>query len=160
MFADRVRRLSYVLSQGIHRADVALLYPTATLHANWIGGRRFALAADVAASALNQMAPSIYAGGIDSDFVDDRTVFDARVADGRLCVSGLEFGVLALPPMTTIRLETLRKLRAFYEAGGTVLAYGRLPRASVENGRDDPEVPALLEHMFGTRKAADSCVGW
>ena len=148
-FSDFVRRLSYIMSQGVHRADVALLFPTTTLHANWMGGNRFALAADIAASAVYNMADSIYAGGVDFDFVDDRAVQDAEVQDGRLWVSGLEFRAVALPPMSTIRIETLRRLREFYDGGGIVLAYQRLPGASAEKGRGDPEVRALLEHIFG-----------
>ncbi len=38
-FTDYVKRLSYILSQGKHRADVALLYPLTTMHANWVAGR-------------------------------------------------------------------------------------------------------------------------
>ena len=43
-FTDYVSRLSYVLSQGQHQADVALVYPLSTIHANWHNGSKFAAA--------------------------------------------------------------------------------------------------------------------
>src|SRR5512136_2323793 len=56
----------------------------------------------------------------------------SNVRDGRLAVSGLDFRVFLLPPMTTIRTETLEKVKEFYDGGGTVVAFKRLPHASAE----------------------------
>ena len=46
-FVDYVSRLSAVMSQGRHVADVALLYPLTSMHANWLSGKRWALAVGV-----------------------------------------------------------------------------------------------------------------
>ena len=153
VFSDYIRRLSYLMSRGTHVADVAILFPTTTLHANWLQGDCFTLDASVAASAVYDMAADIYDGGIDFDFVDDATIARAEVRDGKLCVAGLEFRAVVLPPLTTIRLATLEKLRALYDAGGIVLAYGRLPNASAENGRDDPQLREALEAIFGVESS-------
>ena len=51
---------------------------------------------------------------------------------------------------------TLAKLRAFYDGGGTVVAFRRLPGASQEHGRDDPEVHALLQHIFGIASSEEA----
>ncbi|HEY7045459.1 MAG TPA: hypothetical protein VH419_17445, partial [Nocardioidaceae bacterium] len=92
-FADYVHRLSFVMSQGVHRADVALLYPLTTIHAHWKAveeldaveaddvdrdpfGRQAAsqvfepFAYEVSAT-LEHLATAIYHSGIDFDFVDD-----------------------------------------------------------------------------------------
>ena len=153
-FSDYVRRMSYIMSQGVHVADVALLFPTSTIHANWLRGNRVQLPGDLAACATFNMAESIYDGGIDFDFMDEQTLCQAQVKDGKLCVARMSFRAVALPPLTAIHLAILRKLKEFYDGGGVVLAYQGLPSASVENGRDDPEVRQLLADMFGTPSGA------
>ena len=52
-FTDYIRRLGYIMSQGVHVADVALLYPLTTIHANWSSGRDFGDAAQEAAIKTN-----------------------------------------------------------------------------------------------------------
>lgn len=148
-FSEYVRRLSYMMSQGVHRPDLAILFPTTTIHANWTRGHRYNLAADIAASATYNMADSLYTGGLDFDFIDDKTLSQADIGDGVLCVSGLQFRAVALPPMTTIRIATLQMIKGFFDSGGTILAYGRLPSASAENGRDDPQIRSILDKVFG-----------
>jgi hypothetical protein len=160
---DHVRRLSYVMSQGVHRADVAVLYPLTTIHANWIAGRvsgmiggdnkeifpAFTQQAQEAAQTTMNLAHRIYQNTIDLDFIDHHSLERSTVEDGKLKVSDLEFRVLVLPPMTTVRMPTLRKIRDFHAVGGSVIAFGRLPSGSAENGREDPEIRTLISEMFG-----------
>jgi hypothetical protein len=160
-FADYVRRLSCVMSQGRHCADVALLYPLSTLHANWIAGRvsgpvtaervwpAFTHEAKVASDTTMELARRIYRNSIDLDFIDYHSLERAQVSKGTLRVSDLEFRVLILPAMTTIRTSTLKKVRDFYADGGIVVAFGRLPGASAERGRKDSETQALIKEIFG-----------
>jgi hypothetical protein len=48
-----------------------------------------------------------------------------------------------------MRLSAARKVRAFFEGGGTVVAVGRLPLDSMENGRDDEALLREWETVFG-----------
>ena len=155
-FVDYVSRLSAVLSQGTHVADVALLYPLTTVHANWLRGDSFTSAADECAMTSFALARQIYEAGIDFDFVDDNLLSQAVVRDGILEIAGIPFRAVLLPPMTTVRRQTLAKLRAFCEGGGTVVAFRRLPGASQEHGRHDPEVRALLQHIFGIASSEEA----
>ena len=149
-FTDHITRLSFLMSQGTHQADVAILYPLTTMHANWSGGRNFSDAAKESAKATFDLAKVIYKNSIDFDFVDWRAIRDAKLQDGIMDIAGIEFRVALLPPMSTIRLETLRKLKEFYDGGGTIIAFGKLPKASAENGRKDMQVQSIVEHIFGT----------
>ncbi|MDE0078725.1 MAG: glycosyl hydrolase, partial [Caldilineaceae bacterium] len=155
-FVDYVSRLSAVMSQGTHVADVALLYPLTTVHANWLRGDSFTSAADECAMTTFALARQIYEAGIDFDFVDDNLLSQAVVRDGTLEIAGIQFRAVLLPPMTTIRRQTLAKLREFYDGGGTVVAFRRLPGASQEHGRGDPEVRALLQHIFGIASSEEA----
>ena len=139
-FTGYITRLSYILSQGVHVSDVAILYPMSTIHAHWSGGNNFGPPAKEAAESSVRLAQELFYRGIDFNFIDYPSVRRAKVRDGKLAVSGLEFRVFLLPPMTTIRTETLEKVKEFYDGGGTVIAFKRLPQASAENGRNDPNI--------------------
>ncbi|MEX2511521.1 MAG: glycosylhydrolase-like jelly roll fold domain-containing protein [Cyclobacteriaceae bacterium] len=49
-----------------------------------------------------------------------------------------------------MRLPVLKKALKLVQDGGTVIFYGQLPTASVENGRDDYILKTLLEELFKT----------
>ncbi len=189
-FADWVRRLSFLMSQGKHRADVALLYPTSTIHAHWVAGREregsdgyapqvpdaaaephhpgdignifveledgpdlkafFDPPAHDASQGMIALAEAIYRDGIDFDVVDAATLARATVRGDVLEIDGVELRCVLLPPCTTLPLATMELAKAFYDAGGCVGAHGRLPDASVEHGRGDPALRALVEHVFGS----------
>jgi len=152
-FYDSVARLSYVLSQGEHRAEVAIIYPLSTLHAHWNGSRReseaFAAPARHAERMMFAIGEEIYSRGIDFDFVDERSVAAATVEGQTLVMPQLRFSVVVLPGMTTIPLEVAQRLREFVTSGGTMIAASPLPTATPENGRDDPALLRLWQDIFG-----------
>jgi hypothetical protein len=134
------QRLAYLLSQGHHRCDVAILYPVAPAQAGMDGAK--------AVAAAFQTAEKIYANGIDFDFMDFESLARARVIGRELHVAGEIYRVLVLPGMKAARHSTLRKALEFKRAGGLVLAVGALPEASDRIGRDDPEVAAMVRELF------------
>ena len=154
-FVDYISRLSAVLSQGRHRADVALLYPLSSIHANWFGGDRFTAAADEIGVETLTLAKGLFTAGIDFDFINEEKLLEAEFREGKLQIAGVEFSSVVLPPMTTVRADTLVKLRDFVRAGGIVLAFRDLPTASVETGRNDERVRGLLQEIFGFYSSAE-----
>jgi hypothetical protein len=149
-FTEWVRRLSCLMSQGVHVAHVAVFYPLTTMHAGWAGGENFSGAAREAGDGVMRLAKAIYRSGIDFDFIDDGFLAEAVVTGGELIIAGHAFRAVVLPPMTTIRRDTLEKIVAFRAAGGVVLACGRLPDSSPEHGRDDPVIRSLVGEMFSS----------
>ena len=148
-FTEYVSRLSYLLSQGTHRADLAVVYPLATLHANWDDRREFNETAAVFGKAMYDLTKVIYCSGIDFDFVDDTAFAEARIDGDRMVVAGMPFRAILLPPMTTVCLRTMSMIAEFHRAGGVVVAFGNLPTGSDENGRDDPMLAELCGQIFG-----------
>lgn len=146
-FMDCQQRLAYLLSQGHHCCDVAILYPVAPVEAD-LGGRE-------AVEAAFGTAQKIYGQGIDFDFMDFQSLLRARIADGQLHVSGERYRVLILPGMSAIRHATLQKALEFQRAGGIVLAVGALPEASDRAGRDDPELASMVKELFPDGPATD-----
>ena len=139
-FMECVQRLSYLLSQGDHRCDVAILYPVAPMEAD-MGGKE-------AVNAAFDTGGKLYSKSVDFDYMDFESLARAKVVGKELHVSGEVYRVLILPAMKAVRHSTLQKAIEFHRAGGVVLAVGALPEASDRIGRDDPEVAAMVKELF------------
>ncbi len=142
IFLEYFERLSYLLSQGVHCCDVAMMYPVAPFQAGLNGGEATGVAFDTGRRLM--------AAGIDWDFMDFQSLARAEVRNGRLCVSGEAYRVLILPAMQAVRWSTLQMAAEFRRAGGIVIAVGALPCASDRAGRDDPQLDALVKELFST----------
>jgi len=144
-FFKYFERLSYLLSQGVHRCDVAMLYPTAPLEAG--------MGAGVMKAAFKTGDDLYLQHGIDFDFMDFESLDRAQIQDRQLCVAGEAYRVLILPSMRAVRQSTLDKALAFYRAGGVVVATGALPEASDRIGREDADLDAAVRELFGVTAA-------
>ncbi|MCH5372765.1 MAG: hypothetical protein JJ992_02225, partial [Planctomycetes bacterium] len=146
-FMDCQQRLAYLLSQGDHRCDVAIMYPVAPMEAG-MGGNE-------AVQAAFRTGQEIYAKGIDFDFMDFESLARAEVVGKELHVSGEIYRVLILPAMRAVRHSTLQKAVALKRAGGIVLAVDALPETSDRVGRDDPDVAAMVKELFPNGPVGD-----
>jgi hypothetical protein len=70
----------------------------------------------------------------------DRLVLPNQIHPGR-------FSVLVLPGHKTIGWSSLKKIEAFYDQGGSVIATGQLPSKSAEFGHDD-DVARIVAALF------------
>lgn len=164
---DYFTRLSWLLSQGTHRCDVAILYPSAALdaepannvtgvhahigHENVDDTKIFAADAERTAFGLGKY---LFNRACDFDFLDFESLGRATAAAGELSVSGESYRVLVLPAMPVVRHCTLLAAREFVRAGGLVIACGCLPTASERVGAGDPEVAALVAEIFSETPSA------
>ncbi|MBN8459366.1 MAG: hypothetical protein J0M04_16175 [Verrucomicrobia bacterium] len=139
-FMDCQQRLAYLLSQGDHRCDVAVLYPTDPVHAG-IDGKQ-------AVDCAFRCAETLHAKSIDFDFMDSQSLERARIVGREIHIGGNIYKALILPGMKAIRHATLGKALEFKRAGGCVLAIGALPEASDRVGRNDPEVKTFVRELF------------
>ncbi|HPM79090.1 MAG TPA: glycosyl hydrolase [Candidatus Anammoximicrobium sp.] len=150
VFLKYFERLSYLMSQGVHQCDIAVLYPVAPGQAG-LGGSEATEAAFAAGSAL-------ISNGYDFLFMDSESLSRAEIRDGRLHVADASYRVLALPAMRAVRWATLQKAQEFFQSGGIVVAGGALPEASDRVGREDPELDAVVKELFGAT-AAETAAG-
>ena len=163
IFNDYLTRLCWLLSQGVHRCDVAIVYPIASLEAEPADTTPCGLIAHIGngeihdgEEALPQTEASAFALGkyltdhaCDFDFIDFESIAEAVAGEGEIRISGMSYRVLILPAMATSRWSTLVKVRDFVHAGGSVIAFGCLPHASERAGREDPQLEELLVEIFG-----------
>ena len=141
-FFKYFERLSYLLSQGAHRCDVAVMYPVAPLEADMAGDRAVKTAFDAGECLYMKH-------GLDFDFMDFESLERAEIRDRQLLVSGEAYRVLVLPAMKAARWSTIEKALAFFRAGGVVVALGALPEASDRAGRDDRQLDKAVRELFG-----------
>jgi hypothetical protein len=142
VFLRYFERLSYLMSQGHHVCDVALIYPVAPYQAEMDGKQ----ATDTAFDIAGRLA----AAGIDFDFIDSDSLACAEVLNGRLVVeaANASYRLLIFPHMRAVRWESVAKAAAFAEAGGYVYAVGAVPVASDRAGRNDARLLELCDRTF------------
>lgn len=141
VFLKYFERLSYLLSQGDHRCDVAVMYPVAPLEAGMDGER--------SVSTAFTMGAGLFGQGIDFDFIDFQSLERAKFQGKQLLVSGEAYRVLVLPAMAAVRWSTIQQALRFFRSGGIVIATGRLPEVSDRAGRHDPRLDAAVREIFG-----------
>jgi|WetSurMetagenome_2_1015567.scaffolds.fasta_scaffold01872_6 hypothetical protein len=144
-----IQRLSYLLSQGYHRCDVAVLYPTEPVIAEMDG--------DTSVKIAFETGEQLYNKGIDFDFIDFESLARSEVKNEELNVSGETYKVLIIPSMKAIRYSSLRKIAEFKKSGGIIINIGGLPMATEKNGSDDKEISDLAASIFSKTKNIIQC---
>jgi hypothetical protein len=157
-FNTYLGRLNVMLqNNAAHVADIAVLYPIATLQGshhldgplgNYQGGVAVPEADYVDVGEL--LATEI---GRDFTFLHPEVLDQkCRIEREHLVLANrvhpARFSVFILPGHQTISWGSLRKIQAFYEQGGKVIATGTLPARSAEFGHDRDVVRAVSA-MFG-----------
>ena len=137
-------RLGTWLRQGRRASRVAVLYPEATLWANFHpnGNRR-----NIDATPFMRRLDRLFAGvswallheQVDFDYVDESFIRKARIGSGRLAAECGSYECLILPQCTVLSAATLMKLEAALPAGIRVIAVGALPKYNRETGEADLE---------------------
>lgn len=144
-----IQRLSYLLSQGYHNCDVAILYPTEPVIAGMDGEK--------SVSTAFESGEQLYNKGIDFDFIDFESLARAEVKNKELNVSGEKYKVLIVPSMKAIRYTSLKKLKEFKDAGGIIVSIGDLPSATEKNGKNDKETSVLISEIFSDSQNLIHC---
>lgn len=131
-------RMSFLLSQGTHVCDVAVMYPTESMQA-YPGTQP---------QAMWGLVDSLSLQGLDYDFIDYHSLQKADFRQNELSISGEQYKILVLADMKALHHATLLKVRDFYRQGGIVLATGTLPTATSSKGENDPELRSILHEIF------------
>jgi hypothetical protein len=144
-----IQRLSYLLSQGYHNCDVAILYPTEPV----IAGMEGMKSVDLAFKTGEQL----YNKGIDFDFIDFESFARSEVKDAELQVSGEKYKILIIPSMKAIRYTSLKKIEEFKNGGGIVVNIGEFPQATEKNGSNDAKIAKLVAGIFSKSQNMIQC---
>jgi hypothetical protein len=150
--ADYAGRLCALFTGGRHVADVALLYPVKSLWAEMDPADNASAAAVV--ESFNSTSRVLLKLNYDFDIVPEEML--ASEWFGRLAVEGPDgelleedYKALVLPACTTVSRQTAALLVQLHMDGVPIIATGRLPSASTEEGEGDPLIAACFCDIFG-----------
>ena len=136
-------RMSFILSQGSHVCDVAIIYPTENSQAF-----------NAKPSGWNfQTAQALFNKGMDFDFIDYQSLRRSDIQGGKINVSGEGYRVLVIEDMPSLHHSSLEKALEHFRDGGIVVATGQLTGTTTLNGANDPTVDAMIAEMFGISAA-------
>lgn len=127
------KRMSWALSQGVHRCDVAIVYPVAAMEADEERGKQ-------SVACAFEIAEYLYRKGIDFDFIDFESIQNAVIEECKLCVAGEQYRTVVVPDMKAVRFGMAEKLSDFADKGGQVLFLGDMPSESDRVGREDEQL--------------------
>lgn len=139
-FLSASERLSFLLSQGYHCADVAILYPVEAVVADAEEGKR-------SVGSAFSSGEYLYKNGVDFDFMDYQSLQNASIENRKLKVGEMAFSVVIVPSMKAITHASLLKLIEFAKAGGLVINIGSTAVATELNGETE-EVKQLVAEIF------------
>jgi len=141
VYADYTSRLSLMLTGGRHVCPVALLFLGNSAHVGQ------ATRPEVLTTALQDAL-------FDCDWIP-YDVFEQTVAPAghELRLRDERYRLLVVPAVEVIPYATLAKVRAYFDAGGLVVGYGRLPELSATLGKTSADIAALRQAIWGTPAA-------
>ena len=131
-------RLSYLLSQGEHVCDIAVLYPTESMQAY----------RDANPDNMWAVTDRLSERGLDYDYVDYHSLKDAVVDSGRLVIAGESYKAIVLPDVKAMHFSTLQKIDEFQRAGGIVVSTGKSLRATSHAGENDAVMDSIWNGIF------------
>ena len=141
------KRLNFagrLLSEGIPLTELLILYP--------------GLDSDL--SMFNQAIKQVRLSGLDYTLLDFDLFNDEQICtikDDKVQFSEQAFKIILLPAIRIIGLETLKKISAFIEAGGIVIAIGRVPESGLPNDSELKFIKLNQEIWFeGSRNHSTS----
>lgn len=162
-FNDWVGRSSLLLQGGRHVADIGVLYPVGTMQAyaqfGKGGGPHPGLR--MPDNTDFNFLSDLLTGGIRRDF----TVLHPEIIDEKCLIDGTklrlenkinfeQYSVIIIPSVSTIHWSNLQKIKAFYEAGGKVIATTQLPTLSAEFGHDG-DIKNTIAEIFAPSSVND-----
>lgn len=93
-------RMSYLLSQGEHVCDIALMYPTESMQAY----------PDMTADTTFNLAMKLSAAGLDYDFIDFRSLRQASFDKSSLHIMNEKYKVMVIAGMKAMHFSSLQNL--------------------------------------------------
>ena len=136
---EYTERLSYLMSQGKHVCDIALMYPTESMQAY----------SDADAKSAFSLAMKLSNAGLDYDFMNYTSLRKSSAQNGVTEIAGEQYKIIILPDMKAMHFSSLQKALEHYRAGGIVIATGNLPQASTNTGENDKKADAVIKELFG-----------
>jgi hypothetical protein len=145
-YAQYVKRLGLMLSNGVHIPAVGVYYPSLTAWAHLTPDDNEEL--EKVDFWLKEVSYLLIENQYDFDYIDDDTLCRRALVDGsRLRINGEKFDAIVLPFVDRIPLESARVLRQFVRNGGTLLVACDFPVAGA-NSDESYEIQDISKELL------------
>ena len=114
-------RVSHALSDGKHKADVAVFY---NAEGEWTGGKN---------QLFYNLCRTLTQGLVDFDIIPYDTLENAHVVDGKLQINGESYGALIISESEIMPISRLEAFERLANEGLYVVFTDSLPKRSAEN---------------------------
>jgi hypothetical protein len=151
---DYTGKLSYMLTQGEFKADVAVLYPIASVWADFsptnrhVGNLDDNPKAKLVDDSWQAVSRELLSCQRDFDYLDESNIEKAKISKGVIKIGKCDYTILVLPNVTTLRLSTLKQIEQFVDSGGTVITCGDAPLHREDAG-DTEEFNQIIDKIWG-----------
>jgi len=141
---DFTGRVGSVLTNGEFVADAAVLYPMASVwadfvptnrHVSYVGDQPKARDVD---TAWREVSRELLACQRDFDYLDEDAICSGRLKGYR---------ILVLPHATVLRMATLKRIEEFVDAGGKVITHQTVPSIREDAGSAE-EFSDMVERLL------------
>lgn len=140
---DHFARLACALTMGKHVARALVIHP---MESAWAEFDPLKPSEEVRNlnKAFVEVSSYLQEMHVDYDYGDE-SILERHVSiqDGEVCVGDARYGLVVLPPVTTIRRSTMDLLREWIADGGTVIVCREMP--SMIDGEPSEEPGVILE---------------
>jgi hypothetical protein len=138
VWAEYTSRLSLMLTGGRHVCPVAILFSG---NAKRVGKYE----------TPEDMTTALQDARYDCDWLPfEAFERDVKLDGGNLALHRERYQVLVVPPTDLIPHPVLAKVKAFFDQGGVVMGYGRLPSISGTLGTPSAEIAKLRDAIWGS----------
>jgi hypothetical protein len=157
-YNEWVARHCFMLQGGRHVADIAVLYPIAAMQAGYAydpSGKHSKWGTAIPPEVDYQRISDMLTCDVRQDFtflhpdaLEEKCVIDGPLLRLTNQQNAETYKVLILSGGKVISWRALQKIKAFYDAGGAIIATTCLPEKSAEFGHDT-EVLKTVRELFG-----------
>ena len=152
-YTDYLKRLGYILTQGVHSCPVAVYYPITT-------HQELVTPFDTDASLqkdrlLVEVTTGLLDYQIDYDFLNDETLARAAYKDGKIVVGNEEYKAFIIAGVTNLHKAALKTAVELLRNGGVVMMFGEGEIKNTYPG-EDKEYDALKAELL----ANENFVHW
>ncbi|HEO71392.1 MAG TPA: hypothetical protein ENN80_09020 [Candidatus Hydrogenedentes bacterium] len=154
LFADYTARVTAAMTGGEHVAKIAVLYPMASVWADFVPGDEVGDEVMGVEHGFTPVCRALLEIHRDYVIVDDQSFSGATTDDNSFAVNGLYFEALVLPPMTTVRAETLAALKTVAQAVPVIAVGNTKLRVLDADPHTAPNLVDLVDELPGLRALA------
>jgi hypothetical protein len=154
-YISHTKRLASALSCGSRPCELAVYYPIWSV---WEMADPIGIGGDSVkkmTASFKRVTQILLENHVEFDYIDDDAIISSTIDGGRMrpIEDGPSYSTVLLPFVSSIPLQTMRKLRDFVRDGGRLIALGQIPSSSVGiNGmEEDGEIRKIAEEIWTER---------